>query len=165
MWNSSDEDRFRASVVLDAALDDDGGAEGYLVGEENHGIEYIFTMMNNARLAIGVQGVGVAAGDPSRLGGQLHALDHPAAAHHDGGVLDRIAAVSGRDGGVGDGEILRGERPGKRSGSTGEEERKFLHFTSPSPGWPSSKSLTGRRFLSIASNISAPSTQTFSGRE
>jgi len=38
---------------------DDGGAVGYLVGEENKGIEYMFTMMNNARLAIGLEGVGV----------------------------------------------------------------------------------------------------------
>ena len=44
-------------------------------------------------------------------------------------------------------------------------EQEMLHFTSPSPGWPSSKSLTGRRLGSSASNISAPSIQTFSGRE
>jgi alkylation response protein AidB-like acyl-CoA dehydrogenase len=37
-----------------------GGAVGYLVGEENHGLEYMFTMMNCARLAIGIEGVGVA---------------------------------------------------------------------------------------------------------
>lgn len=36
------------------------GAVGYLVGEENRGLEYMFTMMNNARLAIGIEGVGVA---------------------------------------------------------------------------------------------------------
>lgn len=40
--------------------DNTGGALGYLLGEENRGIEYMFTMMNNARLAIGVEGVGVA---------------------------------------------------------------------------------------------------------
>jgi len=39
---------------------DNEGAIGYLVGEENRGIEYMFTMMNNARLAIGLEGVGVA---------------------------------------------------------------------------------------------------------
>ena len=39
---------------------DGGGAEAYLVGEENRGIEYMFTMMNNARLAIGLEGVGIA---------------------------------------------------------------------------------------------------------
>ncbi|CCG09518.1 acyl-CoA dehydrogenase [Pararhodospirillum photometricum] len=42
------------------AFGDQGGAIGTLVGEENHGIEYMFTMMNNARLGVGVQGVGVA---------------------------------------------------------------------------------------------------------
>ena len=41
-------------------VDGGGGAVGYLLGEENWGIEYMFTMMNNARLAIGVEGVGVA---------------------------------------------------------------------------------------------------------
>ena len=38
---------------------DKGGAVGYLVGEENRGLQYMFTMMNNARLAVGHQGVAV----------------------------------------------------------------------------------------------------------
>src|SRR5690606_35086092 len=36
------------------------GAVGYLVGEENRGLEYMFVMMNAARFAVGVQGVAVA---------------------------------------------------------------------------------------------------------
>ena len=36
------------------------GAVGYLVGEECRGMEYMFAMMNNARLAVGREGVGVA---------------------------------------------------------------------------------------------------------
>ena len=36
------------------------GAEGYLIGELNHGMRYMFTMMNNARLCVGVQGLAVA---------------------------------------------------------------------------------------------------------
>ncbi|MEW5421495.1 acyl-CoA dehydrogenase [Amorphus sp. 3PC139-8] len=36
------------------------GAVGYLIGEENRGLACMFTMMNNARLAVGLQGVGVA---------------------------------------------------------------------------------------------------------
>jgi len=36
------------------------GAVGWLVGEENRGLACMFTMMNNARLAVGMQGVGVA---------------------------------------------------------------------------------------------------------
>jgi alkylation response protein AidB-like acyl-CoA dehydrogenase len=38
------------------------GAVGWRVGEENRGLAAMFTMMNMARLAVGVQGVGVAAG-------------------------------------------------------------------------------------------------------
>ncbi len=36
------------------------GATGYLVGEENMGLKYMFTMMNNARLSVGLQGVAIA---------------------------------------------------------------------------------------------------------
>ncbi|MCL1961049.1 MAG: acyl-CoA dehydrogenase [Desulfovibrionaceae bacterium] len=36
------------------------GAVGYLVGEENRGLEYMFIMMNAARYAVGVQGIAVA---------------------------------------------------------------------------------------------------------
>ncbi len=41
-------------------LGDDGGATGFLIGEENAGMACMFTMMNRARLAVGLQGVGVA---------------------------------------------------------------------------------------------------------
>ncbi|MGH7114103.1 MAG: acyl-CoA dehydrogenase [Stellaceae bacterium] len=36
------------------------GAVGWRIGDENRGLEYMFTMMNNARLAVGVQGVAIA---------------------------------------------------------------------------------------------------------
>jgi alkylation response protein AidB-like acyl-CoA dehydrogenase len=39
---------------------DRGGARGWLIGRENEGIKYMFTMMNNARLAVGLQGVAEA---------------------------------------------------------------------------------------------------------
>ncbi len=39
---------------------DAGGAVGYLVGEPNRGLEYMFTMMNHARLGVGLEGVAVA---------------------------------------------------------------------------------------------------------
>lgn len=39
---------------------DNDGAIGWLIGEENKGLACMFTMMNNARLAVGVQGLGVA---------------------------------------------------------------------------------------------------------
>src|SRR6056297_3376690 len=38
------------------------GATGWLVGEEHDGMRAMFTMMNNARLGVGVQGIGVAEG-------------------------------------------------------------------------------------------------------
>ncbi len=36
------------------------GAVGYLIGEENQGMRYMFTMMNNARLSVGLQGLALA---------------------------------------------------------------------------------------------------------
>ncbi len=36
------------------------GAFGELIGEENNGLKYMFTMMNNARLSVGLQGVAIA---------------------------------------------------------------------------------------------------------
>ena len=50
----------KASPTAVMSYGDDGGATGFLVGEENRGIEYMFTMMNNARLAVGLQGVAIA---------------------------------------------------------------------------------------------------------
>jgi len=47
-----------ATAVL--SFGDDTGAIGYLIGEENEGLRYMFMMMNNARLAVGLEGVGIA---------------------------------------------------------------------------------------------------------
>ena len=49
-----------ASPTCVMAYGEDEGAVGWLVGEENRGIEYMFIMMNNARLAVGLQGVAIA---------------------------------------------------------------------------------------------------------
>ncbi len=49
-----------ASPTCVMAYGDNGGAIGYLVGEENQGMSCMFTMMNNARLAVGMQGVAIA---------------------------------------------------------------------------------------------------------
>jgi acyl-CoA dehydrogenase len=49
-----------ASPTCTMVYGDRGGAVGWLVGEENRGLACMFTMMNNARLAVGVQGVAVA---------------------------------------------------------------------------------------------------------
>ena len=42
------------------AFGDNGGAVGYLVGQENRGLEYMFIMMNAARFAVGMEGVAMA---------------------------------------------------------------------------------------------------------
>lgn len=39
---------------------DAGGATGYIVGEPNRGLEYMFIMMNLARFGVGLQGVGIS---------------------------------------------------------------------------------------------------------
>jgi hypothetical protein len=44
------------------AYGDNGGAIGYLVGEENQGLACMFTMMNEARLKVGLQGLGASEG-------------------------------------------------------------------------------------------------------
>ncbi len=44
------------------AFGDGEGAVGYLIGEENHGLACMFTMMNEARLKVGVQGLAAAEG-------------------------------------------------------------------------------------------------------
>jgi alkylation response protein AidB-like acyl-CoA dehydrogenase len=49
-----------ASPTCVMAYGDGGGATGFLIGQENRGIEYMFTMMNNARLTVGLQGVAIA---------------------------------------------------------------------------------------------------------
>ncbi len=49
-----------ASPTAVMAYGDGEGALGELVGEANRGLEYMFVMMNNARLNVGVQGIGIA---------------------------------------------------------------------------------------------------------
>jgi len=59
-----------ASPTCVLAYGDQKGAIGTLVGEENRGLEYMFTMMNHARLSVGVEGV--AAGERA----YQHALEY-----------------------------------------------------------------------------------------
>ena len=74
---------------------DQGGATGFLIGEENRGMACMFTMMNQARLAVGLQGVAIAeraaqqafayARDrrQGRAGGAVGAGTSPIIAHPD----------------------------------------------------------------------------------
>ena len=50
----------RGSPTAVMVYGDNGGAVGELVGEENRGIEYMFTMMNIARLSVGIEGLAIA---------------------------------------------------------------------------------------------------------
>jgi alkylation response protein AidB-like acyl-CoA dehydrogenase len=50
----------KASPTAVLQYGDHGGAVGYLVGQENRGLEYMFIMMNAARFAVGVQGIAIA---------------------------------------------------------------------------------------------------------
>ena len=49
-----------ASPTCTMTMGDHGGAIGYLIGEENQGMRCMFTMMNQARLGVGLEGVGIA---------------------------------------------------------------------------------------------------------
>ena len=50
----------KASPTAVLQFGDNGGAAGYIVGEANRGLEYMFIMMNAARYAVGVQGIAMA---------------------------------------------------------------------------------------------------------
>ena len=50
----------KASPTAVLQYGDNGGAIGYLVGQENRGLEYMFIMMNAARFGVGMQGVALA---------------------------------------------------------------------------------------------------------
>ena len=50
----------KASPTAVLQFGDHGGGVGYLVGQENRGLEYMFIMMNAARYAVGVQGIAIA---------------------------------------------------------------------------------------------------------
>lgn len=67
------------------AYGDEGGAVGYLVGEENQGLACMFTMMNEARLKVGLQGIGASEGAyqkavayaRDRVQGGVSIIEHP----------------------------------------------------------------------------------------
>ncbi|HCR96163.1 MAG: acyl-CoA dehydrogenase [Halomonas sp.] len=48
------------SPTCSLSFGEQGGAIGYLVGEEGRGLNHMFTMMNEARHKVGIQGIGVA---------------------------------------------------------------------------------------------------------
>src|SRR3954447_383867 len=48
------------SPTATLSFGDEGGAVGWLIGEENRGLEYMFTMMNVARLSVGIEGIAIS---------------------------------------------------------------------------------------------------------
>ncbi|MBC6439155.1 MAG: acyl-CoA dehydrogenase [Rhodospirillales bacterium] len=63
----------KGSPTCMMAYGDNGGATGYLVGEEHNGLACMFTMMNNARVAVGLQGL--AIGERALQAAGAHAAD------------------------------------------------------------------------------------------
>jgi alkylation response protein AidB-like acyl-CoA dehydrogenase len=84
-----------ASPTCVLGFGEDGGAIGWRIGEENRGLDCMFTMMNAARLAVGLQGVAIAerayqhARDFARVRVQGRPLGIPAD-HPDAAVLPII---------------------------------------------------------------------------
>ncbi|MEM7018937.1 MAG: acyl-CoA dehydrogenase, partial [Pseudomonadota bacterium] len=50
-----------ASPTCVMSFGDNGDCVGYLIGEENRGMRYMFTMMNDARLTMAAQSIGIAS--------------------------------------------------------------------------------------------------------
>ncbi|WP_034492232.1 acyl-CoA dehydrogenase [Afifella pfennigii] len=68
------------------------GAVGYLIGEENRGLHAMFTMMNNARLMVGIEGVGVAERALQQATAYAQERRQGRAAGKDGGEMSPIIA-------------------------------------------------------------------------
>ena len=68
------------------------GAIGWRIGEENRGLECMFTMMNSERLLVGVQGVAIAerAYQQAREFARTRVQGHPAGLSRDAGALPII---------------------------------------------------------------------------
>jgi hypothetical protein len=78
-----------ASPTAVMSYGDGGGALGYLVGEPHRGLEYMFTMMNNARLGVGLQGVGVS--DRAYQAARAYAFERVQSRPMDGSTKDPVA--------------------------------------------------------------------------
>jgi alkylation response protein AidB-like acyl-CoA dehydrogenase len=82
-----------ASPTCVMVLGDEGGATGYLIGEENRGMSCMFTMMNDARLATALQGVAIA----ERATQQAFAYAHDRKQGYAAGARETIAIIGHPD--------------------------------------------------------------------
>ena len=84
--SSEDKIGIHASPTCVMSYGDEDGAVGYLIGEENTGMRAMFTMMNNARLSVGLEGL--ALSDRSYQLAKTYALDR-----HQGKALNSEVAA------------------------------------------------------------------------
>jgi alkylation response protein AidB-like acyl-CoA dehydrogenase len=81
----------KASPTAVLQYGDKGGAIGYLVGEENRGLEYMFIMMNAARFGVGLQGV--ALSDAAYQKAAAYAKDRVQSRPVDGSSAGSVAII------------------------------------------------------------------------
>jgi alkylation response protein AidB-like acyl-CoA dehydrogenase len=79
------------SPTCTMTMGDKGGAVGYLLGEENNGMACMFTMMNQARLGVGLEGVGIAERATQQAVAYAHERKQGHALGHKGDESDPIA--------------------------------------------------------------------------
>ncbi|MFM0594117.1 acyl-CoA dehydrogenase [Paraburkholderia dilworthii] len=85
----------KASPTAVLQFGDHGGALGHLIGEENRGLEYMFIMMNAARFAVGMQGVGVS--DRAYQKAVAYAKDRVQSRPVDGSAKQSVAIIQHPD--------------------------------------------------------------------
>ncbi|WCM18917.1 acyl-CoA dehydrogenase [Paraburkholderia bryophila] len=85
----------KASPTAVLQFGDHGGAIGQLIGEENRGLEYMFIMMNAARFAVGMQGVGVS--DRAYQKAVAYAKDRVQSRPVDGSAKQSVAIIQHPD--------------------------------------------------------------------
>ena len=80
-----------ASPTCTMVYGDNGGAIGFLIGEENRGMACMFTMMNQARLCVGLQGVAIAERATQQALAYAQERRQGRATHEQGGMSPIIA--------------------------------------------------------------------------
>ena len=80
-----------ASPTAVLSFGDNGGATGWLVGEENRGLEYMFVMMNAARYSVGLEGIGLSERAYQRA--HAYAQDPVQGAELGSGSRDKVAII------------------------------------------------------------------------
>ena len=84
-----------ASPTCTMTYGDGDGAVGYLIGTENRGLNTMFIMMNQARLAVGVQGVAIA--ERATQHAQAYALERRQGAKFGGTPGEMVAIIEHAD--------------------------------------------------------------------